>query len=148
MELEVGANDLVKGEEESLGLSTPPGKETEQQEKVEKVVRSKETAKEEKESVGPRTLTQLKQDSRAGLGYEQVVKGKHKSVDTFSPIAVIKAARQRLRDERKHKNQSFRSGSPIWFDEVPLSIRYATLGGNLARRWWDITCGVSQQTTA
>lgn len=97
MELEVGADDSVKREEESLGLSTPlskeaeqqgkvvrseetakveeesldpstpPGKEVKQQEEVEKVVRSEVPAKEGKESVGPSTPTHLNEDSRAAV---------------------------------------------------------------------------------
>ena len=92
MELEVGADDLLKGEEESLGLSTPLGKEAEQQEEVEMVVRSEETAKEEKERVVPRTPTRMNQDSRAVRDYNQAVKRKHSSVDTRSPILVVKGS--------------------------------------------------------
>ena len=59
LELEVGADNLVIGEEESLGSSTPAGREAEQQEEVEEMVRSEETGKEKEESVSPSTPTHL-----------------------------------------------------------------------------------------
>ena len=56
------------------------------------MVRSEETAKEEKESVGPSTPTHLNQDSRLGPYYDQAVEGKYRSVDTVSPIMVVKGS--------------------------------------------------------
>ena len=84
LELEVGADNLVIGEEESLGSSTPAGREAEQQEEVEEMVRSEETGKEKEESVGPSTPTHLNQDSRAGIDYGQAGKRKCRPVDTVS----------------------------------------------------------------
>lgn len=92
LELEVGADDPVTGEEESLGPSTPTGREAEQQDEVEEMVRSEETAKEKEESVGSSTPTHLNQDSRAGLDYDQAGKRKRWSVDTVSPPPAVKGS--------------------------------------------------------
>ena len=59
LELEVGADNLVIGEEESLGSSTPAGREAEQQEEMEEMVKSEEIGKEKEESVSPSTPTHL-----------------------------------------------------------------------------------------
>ena len=109
MELEVGADDLVKEEKESLVPSTPQHKDAEQQEEMEKVVRSEETAK-EKESVGPSTPTHLNQNSRAVLDYDQVVKGKHRSVDTVSRIPIVKGSPTASEKQKK----AYKSTPPVW----------------------------------
>ena len=98
-------DNIVKGWEESLLTSTPSTKETEQQEEVEKVKRSEETAKEEKESLGPSTPTHLNQDPRAVLDDNQAVKGKHRSVDTVSLTSAVKGS-PTASEKRKKESQS------------------------------------------